>query len=107
MRKPEALSQAVEKTIEVLGGIDIVVKNAVATERGDFLTLSEDEMGIRWFAGIQTLPNRNLFICNVGGKVPFLEISPDKRIVWRSPSAMNVPLGHGIQRLDVEGKPTK
>ena len=29
------------------------------------------------------------------------------RDVWRSPSAMNVPLGHGIQRLDIEGKPRK
>ena len=62
------------------------------------------EMGIRWFAGIQVLPNRNLFVCNAGGKIPFLEISPDKRVVWRSPSAMNVPFGHGIQRPDVEGE---
>ena len=65
------------------------------------------EMGVRWFAGIQVLPNRNLFVCNAGGKIPFLEIAPDKRVVWRSPSAMNVPLGHGIQRLDIEGKPRK
>jgi hypothetical protein len=65
------------------------------------------EMGIRWFAGIQVLPNRNVFVCNAGGKIPFLEISPDKRVVWRSPSAMNVPFGHGIQRLDIEGKPRK
>lgn len=65
------------------------------------------EMGIRWFAGLQVLANRNLFVCNAGGKVPFLEISPDKRVVWRSPSAMNVPFGHGIQRLDIEGEPQK
>ena len=65
------------------------------------------EMGIRWFAGIQVLPNRNHFVCNAGGKIPFLEISPDKRVVWRSPSATNVPFGHGIQRLDIEGEPQK
>jgi hypothetical protein len=65
------------------------------------------ELGIRWFAGIQVLPNRNIFVCNAGGKIPFLEISPDKRIIWRSPSVMNVPLGHGIQRLDIEGIPRK
>ena len=65
------------------------------------------EMGIRWFAGLQVLPSRNLFVCNARGKIPFLEISPDKQVVWRSPNAMNVPLGHGIQRLDIEGKPRK
>ena len=65
------------------------------------------EMGIRWFAGIQVLPNRNLFVCNAGGKIPLFEISPNKRVVWQSPSAMAIPLGHGIQRLDVEGKPRK
>jgi hypothetical protein len=65
------------------------------------------ELGIRWFAGIQVLPNGNVFVCNAGGKVPFLEISPDKRIVWRSPSALNIPFGHGIQRLDIAGPPRK
>jgi 3-oxoacyl-[acyl-carrier protein] reductase len=33
----------VEKTIAVLSGIDIVVNNAGATKRGDFLTLSEED----------------------------------------------------------------
>jgi len=65
------------------------------------------ELGIRWFAGIQVLPNKNLFVCNAGGKVPFLEISPDKRVVWQSPSSLTIPLGHGIQRLEVEGKVRK
>jgi hypothetical protein len=65
------------------------------------------ELGIRWFAGLQVLPNGNLFVCNAGGKIPFFEISPEKRIIWQSPTAMTVPLGHGIQRLDVEGNPWK
>src|SRR5664279_2128771 len=43
LRKPEAPALLVEKTIEVLGGIDIVVNNAGATKRGDFLALSEDD----------------------------------------------------------------
>src|ERR1022692_4063544 len=43
LRKPEAPALLVEKTIEVLGGIDIVVNNAGATKRGDFLTLSEED----------------------------------------------------------------
>jgi hypothetical protein len=65
------------------------------------------EMGIRWFAGIQVLPSGGIFICNAGGKVPFLEISRDKRITWQSPGEMTIPLGHGIQRLDVEGRPNR
>src|ERR1022692_1399213 len=43
LRKPEAPALLMEKTIEVLGGIDIVVNNAGATKRGDFLTLSEED----------------------------------------------------------------
>ena len=65
------------------------------------------ELGIRWFAGIQVLPNGNIFICNAGGRVPLFELSTDKRIVWQSPSVMTVPFGHGVQRLDVEGQPQK
>ena len=33
----------VQRTIEVLGAIDIVVNNAGATKRGDFLILGEDD----------------------------------------------------------------
>lgn len=66
------------------------------------------EMGIRWFAGIQALPNGNLFICNAGGKVPFLEVARDKRIVWQSgEDKTRFPMGHGIQRLDVPGRACK
>ena len=65
------------------------------------------ELGIRWFAGIQVLPNGNIFVCNAGGNVPFFEISRDKRITWQSPSIMVIPLGHGIQRLDIDGEPRR
>jgi hypothetical protein len=65
------------------------------------------ELGIRWFAGIQVLPNENIFVCNAGGKVPFFEISRDKRITWQSPSIMIIPFGHGIQRLDIDGEPRR
>jgi hypothetical protein len=58
------------------------------------------EMGIRWFAGIQALPNGNLFVCNAGGKIPFLEIAPDKKVVWHSPEGMAIPFGHGIHRFE-------
>jgi hypothetical protein len=65
-------------------------------------------MGIRWFAGIQMLPNGNIFICNAGGKVPFLEVSRAKKVVWQSgPGQPPFPLGHGVQRLDVTGRADK
>ncbi|HWH72423.1 MAG TPA: hypothetical protein VNT26_23885, partial [Candidatus Sulfotelmatobacter sp.] len=51
------------------------------------------DLGIRWFAGLQVLPNGNFFVCNAGGKVPFLELAPDKRVLWQSPSTLPVPLG--------------
>ncbi|MEI7913039.1 MAG: hypothetical protein WCK77_25755 [Verrucomicrobiota bacterium] len=66
------------------------------------------EMGIRWFAGIQVLPGGNIFVCNAGGKVPFLEVSRAKKIVWQSPPGEPpFPLGHGVQRLDVAGRACK
>ena len=36
----------------------------------------------------------NFFACNAGGKVTFLEICPNKRVVWRSPAGMSIPLGY-------------
>ncbi len=65
------------------------------------------DLGIRWFAGIQVLPNGNIFVCNAGGRVPFFEISRAKRISWQSPSDLAIPLGHGIQRLDIDGNPRR
>ncbi len=66
------------------------------------------ELGIRWFAGLQVLPNGNFFICNAGGRVPFAEISREKKIVWQcDPAQAASATGHGIQRLDVPGEPLK
>ena len=65
------------------------------------------ELGIRWFAGIQVLPNGNIFVCNAGGRIPFFELSRDKRVIWQNPSTVTIPLGHGVQRLDIEETPQK
>lgn len=66
------------------------------------------ELGIRWFAGLQVLPNGNLFICNAGGKVAFAEISKAKKIVWQCDmTRVQSSMGHGIQLLDVPGEPLK
>ena len=84
LRKPEAPALLVEKTIEVLGGIDIVVNNAGATKRGDFLTLSEEDwingFGLKFFGAVRLvraawsiLKQRRgsvLNIAGVGGRTP-------------------------------------
>ncbi len=59
------------------------------------------EMGVRWFAGIQVLPGGNILVCNAGGKVPFFELTREKKIVWQATSPK--ALGHGIQCLDSSG----
>jgi len=62
------------------------------------------DIGVRWFAGMQVLPGGNIFVVNAGGRIPFLEISRDKRVIWNSgPGSSLIPLGHGVQRLDVSG----
>src|ERR1017187_4160128 len=84
LRKPEAPALLVEKTIEVLGGIDIVVNNAGATKRGDFLTLSEEDwingFGLKFFGAVRLvraawpiLKQRRGSVVNiagVGGRTP-------------------------------------
>ena len=84
LRKPEAPALLVEKTIEVLGGIDIVVNNAGATKRGDFLALSEDDwtdgFALKFFGAVRLvraawpiLKQRKGSVVNiagVGGRTP-------------------------------------
>ena len=69
--------------------------------------LSKDdvkEMGVRWFAGMQLLPGGNILVCNAGGKVPFFEVTRDKKIAWRSNHGPHkIPVGHNIHRTDIKG----
>src|SRR6186997_121072 len=43
LRNPESANQVVAETVRHFGGIDLLVNNAGATKRGDFLTLTDDE----------------------------------------------------------------
>lgn len=43
LREPESANQVVAETIEIFGRIDLLVNNAGATKRGDFLSLTDDE----------------------------------------------------------------
>lgn len=79
--------------------LDAEGKTAWSVEGSQF-----PELGLRWFAGIQVLPNGNIFVCNAGGKVPFFEITRNKTIAWQcGPGQPTYPVSHGIQRLDMAG----
>lgn len=43
LREPDSTDQVVTSTIEKFGKLDLLVNNAGATKRGDFLTLTDDE----------------------------------------------------------------
>ena len=43
LREPDSADQVVTSTIEKFGKLDLLVNNAGATKRGDFLTLTDDE----------------------------------------------------------------
>ena len=59
-------------------------------------------------AGIQVLPGGRVFVCNAGGQVPFFEVTRDGRVAWScDPAKPPIPLGHGVQRLDVPGTPVR
>jgi len=90
------------------GKTGIVEFDAAGTPVWELKNTDVPELGIRWFAGLQVLPNGNFFICNAGGKVPFAEISHAKKIVWQcDPAKIQSGIGHGIQRLDIPGEPLK
>lgn len=86
----------------VISGRNAIVEVDAANREAWRLNATEvPELGIRWFAGFQVLPDGHLFVCNAGGKVGVFEITRDaeKRIVWRSTGP--VAVGHAVQRLDV------
>jgi len=54
LREPDSANQVVASTIEKFGGLDLLVNNAGATKRGDFLTLTDEEwmdgFGLKFYA---------------------------------------------------------
>jgi 3-oxoacyl-[acyl-carrier protein] reductase len=89
LRTPNAPALLVEKTIEVLRGIDIVVNNAGATKRGDFLTLSEEDwmdgFALKLFGAVRLLraawpilkqrKGSVVNIAGVGGRTPGVQFT--------------------------------
>jgi 3-oxoacyl-[acyl-carrier protein] reductase len=45
LRKPDSANEVVAATMEKFGKLDLLVNNAGATKRGDFLTLTDEEWG--------------------------------------------------------------
>jgi NAD(P)-dependent dehydrogenase (short-subunit alcohol dehydrogenase family) len=84
LRQPEAAGRLVDFTIQKFGRIDMVINNAGATKRGDFLDLTdadfEDGFALKYFGAVRLtraawphLKASNgsvVFISGIGGRTP-------------------------------------
>jgi 3-oxoacyl-[acyl-carrier protein] reductase len=105
----------VERTIEVLSGIDIVVNNAGATKRGDFLALSEEDwmdgFGLKFFGAVRLLraawpalkerKGSVVNIAGVGGRTPGAQFtiggSVNAAMLSFTKAMADVGVGDGVQ----------
>jgi 3-oxoacyl-[acyl-carrier protein] reductase len=57
LRQPDAAALVVEATIAKFGALDVLINNAGATKRGDFLSLTDDDFidgfALKYFAGVR------------------------------------------------------
>ena len=57
LREPDAAGQVIASTIEKFGKLDLLVNNAGATKRGDFLTLTDEEwtdgFALKFYAAVR------------------------------------------------------
>ena len=115
LRKPEVPTLLVEKTVEALGGIDIVVNNAGATKRGDFLTLNEDDwtdgFALKFFGAVRLLraawpilkqrKGSVVNIAGVGGRTPGAQFtiggSVNAAMLSFTKAMADVGVGDGVQ----------
>jgi 3-oxoacyl-[acyl-carrier protein] reductase len=84
LRLPDAAQQVADFAISTFGSIDVVVNNAGATKRGDFLTLTDDDFAdgfaLKYFGAVRLTraawPHLKaskgslVFISGVGGRTP-------------------------------------
>ncbi|MDB6074948.1 MAG: family oxidoreductase [Verrucomicrobiaceae bacterium] len=89
LRDPEAPARLVKETVAAFGGIDVVVNNAGATKRGDFLKLTEadwaDGFALKFFGAVRLIraawPHLKehsgsvVNIAGVGGRTPGAEFA--------------------------------
>ncbi|MGA2880662.1 MAG: SDR family oxidoreductase [Bryobacteraceae bacterium] len=84
LREPDAAQRAVEFTLKTYGQLDIIVNNAGATKRGDFLELTDEDwadgFALKFFGAmrltraawpqLKTQAGSVLNISGVGGRMP-------------------------------------
>jgi 3-oxoacyl-[acyl-carrier protein] reductase len=89
LREPESAGRVVTETIGRLGRIDVLVNNAGATKRGDFLTLTDEEwsdgFNLKFFGAmrlsraawphLQASQGRIINIIGVGGRMGSAEFT--------------------------------
>src|SRR5512139_3046844 len=89
LRKPESVGQVVAETVRRFGRIDLLVNNAGATKRGDFLSLTDEEwkdgFDLKFFGAmrlsraawpyLQANEGRIVNIIGVGGKAGSAEFT--------------------------------
>ena len=82
LREPEAADQVIAATLEKFGKLDLLVNNAGATQRGDFLALTDEEwadgFALKFFGAmrlsraawphLQASRGTMIYIIGVGGK---------------------------------------
>ena len=81
------------------GIVEVTPANVVAWE---FKAADFPELGIRWCAGMDILPNGNILLVNAGGRVRMFEIArtPKPTLVWQlDPNRVALPSGHGVARI--------
>jgi len=73
LRAPESANQVVASTIEKFGNVDLLVNNAGATKRGDFLELSDadwqDGYALKFFGAMRGARAAWPHLCASGGSI--------------------------------------
>jgi 3-oxoacyl-[acyl-carrier protein] reductase len=89
LRPPDSAARLIDFTLQTFGGIDIVVNNAGATRRGNFLALSDDDwsdgFALKFFGAMRLtraawphLKERSgsvVYISGIGGRTPGKEFT--------------------------------
>ena len=90
IRDEKSVEAAIEKTVEVFGGIDILVNNASAVE-----TSAVEDMAVKRYDLIQSINARGTFICSKFA-IPHLRKSKNPHILTIAPPLY---MGTGVSKF--------
>ena len=79
IRDEKSVKAAIEKTVEVFGGLDILVNNASAIQNA-----SVEDMDVKRYDLIQSINGRGVFVCSKFA-IPHLRKSKNPHILTISP----------------------